>query len=41
MEVKEVKDDEVNKDVIDAGTFLSTLGSAAISEAISSTGRIQ
>jgi len=40
-EVKEVIDDEVNKDVIDEGTFPSTLGSAAVSEIICSTERMQ
>ncbi|WP_141105060.1 hypothetical protein [Rhizobium sp. R339] len=36
VEVKEVIDDEVIKDVIDEGTFPSTLGSAAVSETNSS-----
>ncbi|ARQ12294.1 hypothetical protein NXC12_PA00057 (plasmid) [Rhizobium etli] len=40
VEVKEVIDDEVNKDVIEEGTFPSAFGSAPISEANYSTGRI-
>ncbi|WP_156668175.1 hypothetical protein [Rhizobium bangladeshense] len=41
VEVKEVIDDEVIKDVIDEGTFPPTLGSAAISEANSSMEWVQ
>ncbi|WP_190237593.1 hypothetical protein [Rhizobium sp. R634] len=41
VEVKEVIDDEVIKDVIDEGTFPSTLGSAAVSETNSSMEWVQ
>jgi dTDP-L-rhamnose 4-epimerase len=41
VEVKEDIDDEVNKDVIDEGTFTLAAGSSDVSETISSMGRIK